>query len=188
MPDGLVVTTLQGRVLAANRAFIDLVHLATEAQVQDRSLHHWFGQGAVDALLEGLREQSAIPLYVTTLTDEHGGSVAVEVSAMAVRDGKQTCISLAVCATTGNRIIPAIGEYDRLPWSVQQVTKLVGRVPMKDIVRDATNFIEKTCIETALARTGDNRASAAEILGLSRQSFYVKLHRHRLGSLGTDSG
>ncbi|MEE4239647.1 MAG: helix-turn-helix domain-containing protein, partial [Anderseniella sp.] len=28
--------------------------------------------------------------------------------------------------------------------------------------------------------TGNNRASAADLLGLSRQSFYIKLRRHGL--------
>jgi transcriptional regulator of acetoin/glycerol metabolism len=28
--------------------------------------------------------------------------------------------------------------------------------------------------------TGDNRASAAEVLGVSRQSLYVKMRRHGL--------
>jgi DNA-binding protein Fis len=31
--------------------------------------------------------------------------------------------------------------------------------------------------------TNDNRASAAEVLGLSRQSLYSKLHRFGLGNL-----
>ena len=44
------------------------------------------------------------------------------------------------------------------------------------------------CIEAALELTGDNRASAAEILGLSRQSLYVKLRRYGLGDLGSDGG
>jgi DNA-binding NtrC family response regulator len=39
-------------------------------------------------------------------------------------------------------------------------------------------MIEKLCIEAALELTGDNRASAAEMLGLSRQSLYVKLRRY----------
>jgi hypothetical protein len=34
-------------------------------------------------------------------------------------------------------------------------------------------MIEKTCIETALGVTKNNRAAAAEMLGLSRQSLYV---------------
>ena len=36
------------------------------------------------------------------------------------------------------------------------------------------------CIEAALNLTCDNRASAADVLGLSRQSLYVKLRRFGL--------
>jgi DNA-binding NtrC family response regulator len=56
----------------------------------------------------------------------------------------------------------------------------VGRVPLKELVRESTDMIERLCIEAALELTGDNRASAAEILGLSRQSLYAKLNRHGL--------
>jgi DNA-binding NtrC family response regulator len=82
----------------------------------------------------------------------------------------------------------AIGENKLLPQSVQQLAELVGRVPMKSIVRETTDLIETMCIEAALHLTGDNRASAAEILGLSRQSLYVKLHRHGIGGVEQDEG
>ena len=59
-------------------------------------------------------------------------------------------------------------------------------MPLKDLVRETTEVIERMCIEAALELTGDNRASAAEILGLSRQSLYVKLHRYGLGELGSE--
>jgi DNA-binding NtrC family response regulator len=48
--------------------------------------------------------------------------------------------------------------------------------------------IERLCIEAALELTNDNRATAAEMLGLSRQSLYVKLRRYGLGDLSTDGG
>ena len=67
--------------------------------------------------------------------------------------------------------------------SANELADLVGRMPLKDIVRESTDRIERLCIEAALAFTADNRASAAEILGLSRQSLYSKLHRHGLGNL-----
>jgi transcriptional regulator PpsR len=70
-----------------------------------------------------------------------------------------------------------------LPRSVDQLTELIGRVALKDLVREATDMIERLCIEAALEKTNDNRASAAELLGLSRQSLYVKLHRYGLGDL-----
>jgi DNA-binding NtrC family response regulator len=53
-------------------------------------------------------------------------------------------------------------------------------------VRESTDLIEKLCIEAALELTHDNRASAAEMLGLSRQSLYVKLRRYGLGDLNSE--
>lgn len=68
-----------------------------------------------------------------------------------------------------------------LPRSVEQLTELVGRVPLREIVRDTTDIIERLCVEAALQMTGDNRASASQLLGLSRQSLYAKLRRYGLG-------
>jgi len=187
MPDGFVVTDPQGMILAANPAFMDLVHVATEDLVRGRPLQHWLGRGAVDlnVLLANLRDHGAIRLYATTLKDDHGGSVDVEISAVAVPKAGQPCIGFAI-RHIGRRMTKAIGEDKLLPQSVQQLTELVGRVPMKEIVRETTDLIETMCIEAALYLTGDNRASAAEILGLSRQSLYVKLHRHGIGGIGQD--
>lgn len=74
-----------------------------------------------------------------------------------------------------------------LPRSVDQVTELIGPISLKQLVREATDVIELRCIEAALELTGDNRASAAEMLGLSRQSFYVKMRRHGLGDLAPET-
>ena len=75
----------------------------------------------------------------------------------------------------------------RLARSPGELTELVGRVPMKDIVSETTDLIEQLCIETALQMTQDNRALAAQLLGLSRQSLYVKLRRYGLGDLTNDN-
>jgi transcriptional regulator PpsR len=189
MPDGFVVTDPQGQVLAANPAFTDLVHVATEDLVRGRPLQHWLGRGAVDlnVLLANLRDHGSIRLYATSLKDELGGSVDVEISAVAVQRSDQPCIGFAI-RHIGRRMTKAIGDDNLLPQSVQQLTELVGRIPMKEIIRETTDLIEKMCIEAALYLTGDNRASAAEILGMSRQSLYVKLHRHGIGGIGQDQG
>jgi DNA-binding NtrC family response regulator len=67
------------------------------------------------------------------------------------------------------------------------MTGLVGQVPLKNLVRETTDLIERLCIEAALELVGDNRANAAEMLGLSRQSLYVKLRRYGLGDLGPEN-
>ena len=46
------------------------------------------------------------------------------------------------------------------------------------------HMIERMCIQAALQLTHNNRASAAEMLGLSRQSLYVKLRRYDMASSG----
>jgi DNA-binding NtrC family response regulator len=71
--------------------------------------------------------------------------------------------------------------------AVAQLAELVGRVPLKDIVGQTTDLIEQMCIEAALQLTRDNRAAAAEMLGLSRQSLYVKLRRYGLGELPAEN-
>jgi DNA-binding NtrC family response regulator len=78
------------------------------------------------------------------------------------------------------RITPENSGAPALPRSVEQMAELVGRVPLKEIVGETTDLIEQCCIEAALELTRGNRASAAEMLGLSRQSLYVKLRRFGL--------
>ena len=54
---------------------------------------------------------------------------------------------------------------------------------LKELVRESSDLVEKLCIEAALELTKNNRASAAALLGLSRQSLYSKLHRFGMGNL-----
>jgi DNA-binding NtrC family response regulator len=72
---------------------------------------------------------------------------------------------------------PGSAHAKGMPRSVSELKELVGRVSLKDIVGETTDVIEQLCIEAALELTGDNRAAASEMLGLSRQSLYVKLRR-----------
>ncbi len=185
-PEGFVVTDLDGRILFANRAFLDLAQLATEEQSRNESLERWLGRPGVDfnLLTAQLREHGSLRLFATQLRGEFGSSVDVEICAVSVVDGEDPCLGFTI-RDVGQRV-----TFDRQisrdkPRSVAQLTELVGRVPLKDLVRESTDMIEKLCIEAALEITGDNRASAAEILGLSRQSLYAKLRRYGLGELAS---
>lgn len=48
------------------------------------------------------------------------------------------------------------------------------------------DLVEKLCIEAALELSRNNRASAADLLGLSRQSLYSKLHRFGIANLSDE--
>jgi transcriptional regulator PpsR len=185
-PDGFVVTGPDGRVVTANAAFLDLAQLATEEQARGETLDRWLGRPGVDlgVLVANLRQHGSVRLFSTTLRGEYGGTAEIEVSAVSVPDGDQPCFGFAI-RNVGRRLATESRSGRELPRSVEQLTELVGRVPLKDLVRETTDVIERLCIEAALELTGDNRASAAEILGLSRQSLYVKLRRYGLGDLGS---
>ncbi len=71
----------------------------------------------------------------------------------------------------------------QLTRSVEQLTELIGRVSLSELVRESTEVIERLAIEAALELTHDNRTLAAEMLGLSRQSLYVKLRRYGIDDL-----
>ena len=52
--------------------------------------------------------------------------------------------------------------------------------PLRVIVREVTDLIEKKYIQRALNLNCNNRVSTAKGLGMSRQSLYTKMHRLKL--------
>ncbi|MEO1328406.1 MAG: transcriptional regulator PpsR [Pseudomonadota bacterium] len=186
-PDALAITDLSGAVLFANAAFLDLAQIAAEAQAIGEPIERWLGRPGIDfdVLAGNLRAHGSVRSYDTIVRDGFGGSEEVEVSAVAVLDGSPPCFGF-VMRMSGKKSWAESRAGDKLPRSVEQLTQLIGRVPLRDIVRETTDVIERLCIEAALELTGDNRASAAELLGLSRQSLYVKLRRYGLGDLDAE--
>ena len=186
-PDALVLTDLAGKVLQANAAFAELVQVATERQIRGESLGRWLGRTSVDlgVLITNLRQRGSLKLFSTNLRAEHGSLTEVEISAALVTMEDQTCLGFTI-RDVGRRLAGDSHARDDLSRSVGQLAELVGRVPMKEIVANTAGLIEKMCIEAALQLTRDNRAAAAELLGLSRQSLYVKLRRYGLGDIDGD--
>jgi len=186
-PDAFVVTDLSGNVLTANRAFLQLAQVSNEALVRGESLERWLGRAGVDlsVLISNLRQRDVVRLFATRMRGDYGSTTDVEISAVAVTTGEQRCLGFTI-RDVGLRLNSETKPSRELPRSTGQMTELVGRVPLKDIVRETTDLIEQLCIEAALELTGDNRASAAEMLGLSRQSLYVKLRRFGMGDAGSE--
>jgi len=199
-PDAYVVTDDDGDIITANAAFLELVQLMHEDEAVGQPLDRWVGESGVDlsVLTANLRSRGAVRFFSTTVHGEHGASAQVEVSAVAVPGEGRMALGYAIRNVSsrlniGLQAAPVqLGAATRagkaLPRSVEQLTELIGRVSLKDLVRESTEVIERLAIEAALELTGDNRASAAEMLGLSRQSLYVKLRRYGIGDLtGADA-
>ena len=185
-PDGFVVTDHAGDIITANAAFLEMAQLQNEDQARGRPLDQWLGQSGVDldVLTSNLRSRGSVRFFSTTMRGEAGGVAQVEISAVSVRNGGHPSFGYAI-RNVGPRLHVAPAVARPLPKSVEQLTELIGRVTLKELVREATEVIEKLSIQAALEMTNDNRASAAEMLGLSRQSLYVKLRRYGIGDLAT---
>lgn len=181
-PDALVVTGIDGRILRANPAFAEMAQLGNTEQTRGEMLDRWLGRAGVDfgVAFANLRQNGSIKLFSTALRGEHGATTDVEVSAVSlVYDDQKQGFGFAI-RNVEKRLSISPSSARELPRTVAQLTEQIGRVPLRDLVREATDVIEKLSIEAALELTGDNRASAAEMLGLSRQSLYVKLRRFGL--------
>jgi transcriptional regulator PpsR len=187
-PDALVFTDLQGRITRCNAAFAALAQLGGEDQARGELLDRWIGRTGVElsVLLSNLRQHGAVGLFTTSLRGEVGAVHEVEISASQLDSAQPPTLAFAV-RDIGRRLPGEERTAPKLARSASELTELVGRVPMKDIVSETSDLIEQLCIEAALQMTNDNRALAAQFLGLSRQSLYVKLRRYGLGDLGSDN-
>ena len=181
LPDGFVVTDLERRILTANPAFLDLAELANEEQARGEQLDRWVGRPGVDltALIANLREHSSVRHFNTILRGEYGASEEVEISAVSVPSGEHPCYGFTI-RIIGAEAFPAAASRASCR-ARSSSSRNWSAASLKELVRETTDVIERLCIEAALELTGDNRASAAEMLGLSRQSLYSKLRRFGLG-------
>ncbi|MEM6827633.1 MAG: transcriptional regulator PpsR [Pseudomonadota bacterium] len=187
MPDAFIVANAQLELISANHAFVEMVHAASVDQVRGRHLSEWIGRPGIDLdLIEGQITQHGAARNVSTVLRTPNDVEGEPVELSAVRSASDDPLYAFVIRPIGRRLRDLPPGAEDLPRSVEQLTDLVGRMSLKDIVRESTDLIERLCIEAALSYTSDNRASAAEILGLSRQSLYSKLHRYGLGNLPAD--
>lgn len=184
IPDAFVLTDEALMILAHNSAFLDITQYARPEQVVGQPLGQFVGRPGIDLnLLQAqLRDHGMVRNFSTIVRSQLGLQDEVELAAVATQDNDRICYGLSLRDV--GHLRPARTPVGDTPQSVEQLTELVGRVSLKEIVRESTSLIERLCIEAALNYTSDNRASAAELLGLSRQSLYSKLHRHGMATGG----
>ena len=182
MPDAFVLVDRETNVMTANAAFVEMTEMPSIERVVGTRLGAWLGRPGIDLelILAQMREHGSVRNVATILRGVAGAQEEIELSGVVAPSRDGDCYGFTI-RNVGRRLrVDPVGDAPR---SVGQLTELVGRMSLKEIVRESTDMIERLCIEAALVYTADNRASAAEILGVSRQSLYSKLHRHGLGNL-----
>lgn len=181
-PDGFVLTDRAGVIKSANAEFLAMLGATALSQVHGKPLENWFVRGGADwrVLATNLRAKAAVKEFAAELRVMAGTPIAVEIAALALNTD-QVYYAFYI-RDVERRRAQETPLSTGIAGSVAELSRLVGRMPMKDIVGETVDMIEKMCIQSALELTNNNRASAAEMLGLSRQSLYVKLRRFEMVS------
>jgi len=176
-PDGWLLTDPSGTVKSVNEEGMALLGLTAASQVVGQSLERWLIRGAVDwgVLITSLKQQKTVRNFATEVRTLSGMTLPVEISGVYL--AKPEPLFVMFVRDLNRRSQSSAQASPAVPNPFAELSQLVGRRPIKDIVGDTVDTIERMCIEAALELTHNNRASAAEMLGLSRQSLYVKLRR-----------
>ncbi|MGA0882899.1 MAG: helix-turn-helix domain-containing protein, partial [Burkholderiaceae bacterium] len=183
MSDGLVICDAKGGIQFSNQAFVEMVQAGHHGQLIGENLNRWLGRANTDLLvmLNSLSQGGQVRLFATQLLSEGKSALPVEISGVAIEQANSKVFAFTV-REIGRRL-GRDAKASPVGRSGEDLAALVGRMPLKEIVGETVDIIERLCIESALTMTKNNRASAADMLGLSRQSLYVKLRR-----FGIDGG
>ncbi len=187
-PDAMIFTDAQGTIRSANEAFLGLTDAGHVADVRGRSLADFLSRGSVDlkVLIDNATRSGWMRVYSTRLESAYGAQLAVEISVTRLGGAAGPGFAFVVRDTSRLEVIrepeaqAATGGATMSDDAMRNVMDLVGSAPLKEIVSATTDVVEKMCIETAVELTNNNRVAAAEMLGLSRQSLYVKLRKYGL--------
>ncbi|WP_412508666.1 transcriptional regulator PpsR [Roseovarius sp. SYSU LYC5161] len=182
--DAVVLADAKGNIREANDAFLTMADAMQIRDVQDTSLADFLMRGSVDLklMLESAAQKGRMHHYGAQLKSTLGTRTEVDISVARLRQqGGETGFGLIIRDVSARQV----PETDRANVMVsdeamQNVMDLVGTRSLKELVSATSEVVEKLCIETAVQLTDNNRVAAAEMLGLSRQSLYVKLRKYGL--------
>lgn len=182
-PDAIVICDSAGGIVSANEAFLELCGAPGMADVFGHSMSEFLQRGQVDLsiMLENAKRAGFMRVYATRLTNKVGEGISVEISATRLEDRGQSTIGFVIRNAEHSNALRGVSQAANQPDAPNHnVIELVGSASLREILTETSDVIEKLCIETAVDLTRNNRAAAAEMLGVSRQSLYVKLRKYGL--------
>ena len=170
--DGVAVTDLNGAVLVANPAFLKLVQSSTEAAVRGRPLSDWLSlpnEPFAEVLARVGREgmMGYIPSQVLTLD---ALIKPVEVAATLLGEIDPPCIGFSI------RLAPLSSEAtvmaaEPMQAAVQVLCNQVGSASLPELMRRASDVLQRNFIRVAIERAGADLNKAATMLGINRQQL-----------------
>lgn len=188
--DAIVITDPTGAIRDANEAFLILADAAQLKDVRGLSVADFLVRGSIDLklILESAGKKGRLSNYNALFKSVVGTRVNVDLSAAKLRQKGGDIGFGMIIRATASTLDASEGDVGNVMSedAMKSVMDLVGTASLKELVSATADVIEKMCIETAVQLTNNNRVAAAEMLGLSRQSLYVKLRKHGLLSRNGD--
>ena len=187
-PDGIVFTDRNGLISHSNESFLSICDVAEIGDIRLKSLGDFLIRGGIDlkVLLENTQSKGTMQFYSSKIQTNFGRQTLVEISATFLGENHEPSFAFVIKdisrLESERHSTDAVSEK-----ALQNVMKLVGSAPLKELVADTSDVVERLCIETAIELTANNRVAAADMLGVSRQSLYVKLRKYDLMSKEPDT-
>ncbi len=186
IPDALAIIDESGAITRANRAFTELVEIGSTDAVIDENLGRWLSRPGADlnVLISNIQRHGTVRLLSTTVQGELGTETEIEISASGYQQGSNRLIVLVLRNVA--RRLSSSPETDSLRTALASMNETVGKTPLRKLVKSTVEVVEQHYVRAALQLADGNRTTAAEILGLSRQSLYAKLDRYKLADKEQD--
>jgi transcriptional regulator PpsR len=188
LPDAVAIVDDSGEIKFANRAFSELVEIGSTGAVTGKNLGRWLSRPGADlaVLISNIQRHGMVRLLSTTVLGEFGTETEIEISASGYQHGGDTRIVL-VMRNVARRLSPN-PQSDSLRTALASMNETVGKTPLRKLVKSTVEVVEQHYVRAALQLAEGNRTTAAEILGLSRQSLYAKLDRYHLDEKPDSTG
>lgn len=188
LPDAVAIIDDSGEIKFVNRAFSELVEIGSTGAVTGKNLGRWLSRPGADlsVLISNIQRHGMVRLLSTTVLGELGTETEIEISASGYQHGGDNRIVL-VLRNVARRLSPN-PQNDSLRTALASMNETVGKTPLRKLVKSTVEVVEQHYVRAALQLAEGNRTTAAEILGLSRQSLYAKLDRYNLDEKPDSTG
>ncbi len=175
-PDSVVVVDTGGRILMANRAFVELAQFDDERNARGRPLADVFGAQFGDVIATARNRGIAVS-RAAPLQGLRGRTALVDVSAALLADEDQECVGLTIRvrepdATFDARHRRKVGD---LATAIDALTVHLGRLGLPELLAKVKEQAELYFLQSTLQITGGDKSEAAKILGLSADQLDARL-------------
>jgi transcriptional regulator PpsR len=178
-PDAVVVTDSAGRVLWANRAFVEMCEASDERRLKGRPLADALGGEPLQwaSLLARVRSRGIIGQTHVALRVPGAPPLLASVSAALLAEGDQEHIGFTLRPAGEAAALPAAADV--LAADIRGLGARLGQLSLEQLLAQASRMAELHFIQAALRAAGGRLDAASRTLAVSPR---VLLHRmHELG-------